>query len=331
MAETREEKIKRLKQKLALVTISLINAKNKLNEGHVVNAAVIEELSDSKHLLEEQIKKLEDTPLDPSGSGAAPASDSEVNSALRGQHSALPPDSSDPEEGEEEDPAKRAMLRKLSVRTRAYNMSAAALRQRQAAAKSPEKAKAMIGNANAYKTGAFARNRIRQFFRPCKSTCPQFPCELIADGETEPGSVCLDKKNLVQSIQAVMKAMNNGDMTDLRELVAVQIGHGMEVLQNLADDINTYGVKHLSEKIDKEGNVIGQELKLNPSLLPYAKLLEVLNTTPQHYNLTDQAREKTKSDKEIVETLADRMSRIAMGFTQAGKKTVSDHADDDKT
>ena len=317
MAETKEEKIRRLKQKLAMETISLVNAKNKLNEGHVVSAAVIEELSDSKHLLEEQIKKLEAPDPPAPEPPLTPPSPSEGRGG----------EEIDPDDGEEEDAEKREILKKFAVRTRSYNMSQAALRQRREANKSPEHAKAMIGNANAYKTGEHARNRIRQFFRPCKSTCPQFPCELVDDKDTAPGSACLDKKNLVQSIHAVMKAMNNGKMDDLRELMAVQIGQGMEVLANLADDINTYGVKHLSEKIDKEGNVIGQELKINPSLLPYAKLMETLNATPRDFMLTDSAREKQKDDKEAVETVVDRMSRIALGFSKAGKQTVKDEED----
>jgi hypothetical protein len=313
MAESREEKIRRLKKRLTLVTTSLWNAISQIKAGKIVSASMIDDLTTSQQALQDEIRKFESMPDIPPEPPLTPASPPE------GRGDVEP----DPESGEEEDPKKRALLTKFAVRTRIYNMSQAALKQRQEATRSPAKAKAMIGNANAYKTGEHARNRIRQFFRPCKSTCPQYPCELINDGETAPGSACLDKKNLVMSIQAVMKAMNNGKMDDLRELMAVQIGHGMEVLQNLADDINTYGVKHLSEKIDKEGNVIGQELKLNPALLPYSKLMEVLNATPKDFMLTDQAREKQKDDKEAVETVVDRMSRIAMGFQGAGKKTVS--------
>jgi len=225
--------------------------------------------------------------------------------------------------GEDPDPDRRALLKKFAVPSRAYHMSEAALAQRRAATKSPNKAEAMKGNSNAWKTGEYARSTIRQFIRPCLSTCPQFPCELIEDGETAPGSECLDKKNVVKGIMAIVKAMEKKDMTDFREIVAVQIAHGMEVLRLLADDIMTNGVKSISKKIDKDGNVIGHELKPNPALLPYPKLLEVLNVRPDDFMITDKAIEKQKGDEALVETITDKMSRIGAAYMRAKKNTVS--------
>lgn len=253
----------------------------------------------------EEIKKLDALESTPEA-GAAPPASQPASSSSPGEAGA----SSDP--GEDPDPDKRAILEKFAVRPRAYNLSEAALAQRRAAANSPAKAEAMKGNANAWKTGEHARSRIRQLFRPCTSTCPQYPCELIDDGETAPGSVCLDKKSFVRSIMALQKAIVNKDLTDLREIASVQIAHGVEVLQLLADDILTNGVKHLSEKIDKDGNVIGNELRGNPSLLAYAKLMEVLNMTPNDFLVTPREIKRQKTEQKKARTLGDIMSGIGL-------------------
>ncbi len=258
----------------------------------------------------EEIKKLdvlESTPeAAPEARPAGGASSQPASSSSPGEAGA----SSDP--GEDPDPEKRALLAKFAVRPRSYNMSEAALAQRRTAANSPAKAEAMKGNANAWKTGEHARSRIRQLFRPCTSTCPQYPCELIDDGETAPGSVCLDKKSFVRSIMALQKAIVNKDLTDLREIASVQIAHGVEVLHLLADDILTNGVKHLSEKIDKDGNVIGNELRGNPSLLAYAKLMEVLNMTPNDFLVTPREIKRQKTEQKKARTLGDIMSGIGL-------------------
>jgi len=57
---------------------------------------------------------------------------------------------------------------------------------------SPAKAEAMQGNRNAFRHGMYARSFIAKM-RPCKSTCARFPCELVEEGQTEPGEDCLSK------------------------------------------------------------------------------------------------------------------------------------------
>jgi hypothetical protein len=78
------------------------------------------------------------------------------------------------------------------LRERHYTMSAEALEQRRKVTRSPAKAEAMQGNRNAFRHGMYARSFIAKM-RPCKSTCARFPCELVEEGQTEPGEDCLSK------------------------------------------------------------------------------------------------------------------------------------------
>jgi hypothetical protein len=200
----------------------------------------------------------------------------------------------------------------LLIRPRKYTLSEAALKQRQDAANSPAKTEAMLGNANAWKTGEFARSRIRQIFRPCLSTCPNYPCELIDEGETAAGSICLDKKSFVRSLLALQKAMRSGDLTDLKDLAALQIAGGMEVVSLLIDDITTYGTLIKSEKWNKDGVTLGYEIKNNPSLLPLAKLMEVLNLSPAEMMVTPREIRRQKTEAKKARTLGDIMSGIGL-------------------
>ena len=57
---------------------------------------------------------------------------------------------------------------------RKYFLSAAALEQRRKAAQSPERAKAQLGNKNAWKHGKYTQGFVESFIRPCKSTCEDY-------------------------------------------------------------------------------------------------------------------------------------------------------------
>ena len=142
------------------VTPSFIRKRLKLALLKKADAGDITAINDLKEL-----EALESSPdAAPSASPARPAPSSAMEGAGASDDSGIP--------------------EKLLIRPRKYTMSEAAIKQRQTAANSPEKSKVMQGNANAWKTGEFAKSRITQIFRPCLSTCPNYPCELIDEGET---------------------------------------------------------------------------------------------------------------------------------------------------
>jgi hypothetical protein len=114
---------------------------------------------------------------------AQQSADSSPNSELQTQN----PDSPDSES--------IGLPSNLRVRRR-YTMSPEALAQRKAAAASPVQAHSMEGNRNGWKHGHYAKNFINKL-KPCKSTCPQYPCSLVEEGEVEPGDDCLDKADII--------------------------------------------------------------------------------------------------------------------------------------
>ncbi len=223
MAESREDKIRRLKKQLTLVTTSLSNAITQVTAGKVVAASMIEDLTTSQQDLLDKIKKLENPEPEPPS----------PTPPMEGGATAEP----DPESGAEPDPEKRGILEKFAVRPRPYHMSEAAIRQRKDATKSPKKAEAMMGNTNAWKTGEHARSFVARVFRPCLSSCPNYPCELIAEGETAAGSVCLDKKEFVKGLMAVQKALRTGELTDIKEIMALRIAGNLDIIGMLQQDI----------------------------------------------------------------------------------------------
>jgi hypothetical protein len=206
MAEDPEAKKDQLKKQLALVGVNITNAINQLNNGKVVSPGAIEEMYSQRAKLQAEIKRLEEGSEEREGADPSPLAHS-------------------PEPEVEE----YGIPSHLRIARRPYTISQAALKQREKAANSPKKSESMKGNKNAWKTGEYAQGLVRQIFRPCKSTCPRYPCALVEENETEPGDICLDKIEFVRGLQAVQTALKDGKIEDFKELAAVRIAGGMEV------------------------------------------------------------------------------------------------------
>jgi hypothetical protein len=194
--------------------------------------------------------------------------------------------------------------RKMRIK-RNYTMSEAARQQRGKAANSPKKSESMQGNRNAWKTGEHAQGFIRQVFRPCKSTCPKFPCSLMSGGETEPGDLCIDKEEFARALGSIETAVKNGNLDDFKELAAVRMAGGMEVLKRMIFDILEDGNTVKSAKWDKNGVFLGWELKNHPVLPFLPKMFEALNLSPQEFMITPLVIKKTKTEDKKAKTLAD--------------------------
>lgn len=195
-----------------------------------------------------------------------------------------------------------------------YTMTDKALQQRlEAAAKSTGPTTAAgkaVCSQNGWKTGLHSRRRVLAMGKPCKSTCRHFPCALVDDGATRPGQQCLDKEYLALAISALSKAMQQGELTDLKELMTVKLADTLQIIDDLQRSIIDDGVYMKSEKLNKEGEVIGYDLKPNPSLLPLSNLLKASGVTLTDFLATPAAVLKAKTDHDTGETIADLLSGL---------------------
>lgn len=212
---------------------------------------------------------------------------------------------------------------KLRIKRR-YTLSPEALAQRQAAANSPAKAEGMKGNKNNWKHGKYAQGFIRTFVRPCKSTCADYPCDLIEDGRTKPGQDCLDKEQVIETFGAIMRALSDEDkktrFESLKEVMALQVASAQQVVSNLMEDILRDGTIVRSEKWDKNGKHIGYEIVAHPSLQILPKLLDTLGLSLKDLNVTPKAVEKMEDDDKAAETLASMLSRVSRNLQQTEGK-----------
>lgn len=214
------------------------------------------------------------------------------------------------------------VLERLRVK-RPYTLTDAAIAQRRSAAEkstgptTPEGKN--ICSMNAWKHGQHSRKRILSLGKPCKSTCRHYPCSLVDDGATQPGQQCLDKEYMLHTINAISRALNSGDLTDLKQVITLQLGGTLQVIEELQASIIEYGVYMKSEKIGKEGNIIGYELKPNPSLLPLSNLLKAAGVTLPDFMITPAALERKKDDDTTRKTIADFFQGAGNALAQAKK------------
>lgn len=216
---------------------------------------------------------------------------------------------------------------RLRVR-RQYTLTPEALRQRQEAAKQPKPG--LIGNRNGWKHGKFAQGFIQNKIRPCLSTCPQYPCDLVEDGTTHPGGDCLDKAEVIQSFRAILDAVQKKEFGDFQELAALTIAQSIQTVHMLLEDIQRDGTMVKSEKIDKDGRVIGHDIKLHPSLLALPKLIADLGLTPQEFMITPRQIAKQGAEDDGIKSIADLMSKVgaSMKQKQGGRPNVDDDGDE---
>ena len=204
---------------------------------------------------------------------------------------------------------------------RRYNMSPEALAQRKAAGNSPSKSESMKGNRNGWKHGRYADGFINKI-KPCKSTCPQYPCSLVSEGEVEPGDDCLDKVEVIKFFRAVHDAVKDKNYDDFNELAALQIANTIKVIDMLIEDIIRDGTVLKREKHDAKDNLI-VEYVTHPSLLALPKLVADLGLNPAEFMITPRAIARDKNERDVGKTLAEMMSRAGRGLKK------KDHEEDD--
>lgn len=226
------------------------------------------------------------------------------------------------------DNAPDPIFERLCVKKRKYTLSEAALEQRRQAGHTSPGPSTPEGKAaskmNAWKHGLHARSRVLNLGKPCKSTCWQYPCSLVDDGATRPGKQCLDKEYLLSCIESVSRAVSTGDLDDLKNVVSLQLGQSLSVIDELQGSILEYGVYMKDEKLDKDGKVLGYALKPNPSLLALANLLKAVGVTLPDFMITPAAMEKKKTDDTAAATIADIFRNAGNALAQAKKQNPAE-------
>ncbi len=205
---------------------------------------------------------------------------------------------------------------------RQYTVSEAALEQRRDAAAQPREG--LKGNRNAWKHGRYARNMLTRI-KPCLSTCPKYPCELVKKGATAPGGDCLDAEELLSIIRSVHQMLSNpDDSADFLEISAVNIGNSLRILEMLQEDILRDGTIVRAQKYDKSGNIYQEEIKLHPSLYALPKMIADLNMTPEQFLMTPKAAAKNDNEEEAVKTIADLMREAGSRMSASRKDQTED-------
>jgi hypothetical protein len=223
-------------------------------------------------------------------------------------------------EGKEDDPY--GIPENLRVKRRPYTLSKEAIEQRQKAARSPKKAEAMKGNSNAWKHGQYAQTFIKQIFSPCKSSCEDYPCSLVGEGRTDAGDLCLDKVEIAEGLRALSKAVQNGDLSEWKEMAAVRLGGLDAVLKMLIEDVTNENTVVKSELFTKDGAHLGYKIVPHPSLNYIAELARTLGYSFEQFLATPLILKKTESEAKAAESLATIMGRAgaAAQKAQEGKK-----------
>lgn len=209
---------------------------------------------------------------------------------------------------------------------RKYTLSEEALEaRRQNAQKStgPTSAEGKaICSKNNWKHGGYARSFILgKLGKPCHTTCSQYPCSLVDDGEVRPGQTCLDKSHVAESFEAIIKAIESKgkDSQSFNSLAALEMAGALQILREAKTAILADGIIIKNEKINKEGDVIGFEYVQHPAWGLYCKMLTDLGLTFQDFAMTPREIAKAEKgvDPEDIETAASLMSRVIKNM--AGK------------
>ena len=202
---------------------------------------------------------------------------------------------------------------------RTYTMSAAAIEQRRNAAEQPKPGN--VGNRNAWKTGSHASSFLTRL-KPCKTTCPQYPCELVAENSTAPGGDCLDKVELLATLHTIHEAIKNptDNAGGFQEIAAANIANAINILEMLQQAIIQDGVTIKETHPGKFGDTV--KLKLHPALLALPKMIQDLNLTPDQFLITPKAQAKVEGEQEAAKTIGELLGAAGkqLAAAQASKK-----------
>lgn len=263
----------------------------------------------------EYLKQLEQSPSGPPRSPSILLSQESAGAKKGGETGGLVPD-------EAGVPERLRVKRKY---TKGPNYMSDAAREVRRKGGKARAAKGIIPN---WKHGKYSKNFVSRFIRPCYTTCSHYPCEIVEEGSTTPGEACLDKVSVMQTYTAIIKAIKNKEYDDYNELAALNISQAIEVLKMSLEDIIRDGTMVKSEKLDREGRVIGFEIKPHPSMLALPKLIAELGVTPQEAMITPRQLAKQGSEEDGLKTIADLMSQVGKAARKEKEEQEEQEEDD---
>lgn len=241
---------------------------------------------------------------------------------------------------------------------RKYTMSEKALEQRRAAAQLSTGPRTEAGKAvsckNAWKTGEFSAVHKAQFAtglgyvpfhmgRPCKTTCPKhpdndptYPCQFVEEGVVVAGGDCLDKAAYVQAFDALMAAMQDGELGQMHGLLASQLSGAVQLLSDMRDSIHENGFVTPVYSIDKDGNVVldprNQEpmimqFKPNPIVSQYIKLLDSLGIDFAALMATPKAQQAVQDNEDGKQAAQELLGQVLGAAALQAGRTIDGSAE----
>ena len=184
--------------------------------------------------------------------------------------------------------------------------------------------------------GLGATSVAKLFGKPCLTTCPfhpdnpertEAPCSLVLDGLTHAGGSCLDKTVYVHALDALMGAMQNGDMEGMNGILATEMASTLQMLHGIREEISAAGLMITIPVVNKDGEVkidphtdrpYIADVKANPILAHMIKLTESLGINFAELMATPRARQKLADEDAAADGLQTAIGRI---FARAGART----------
>ena len=163
---------------------------------------------------------------------------------------------------------------------------------------------------NAWKHGKYAQGFVDGFIKPCTKTCSLYPCEVISEGGTQPGDICLDKAEILRTFRAIQTAVKENNYDDINDIVALKVAGAMRIVDMLMEDIVRDNTVLKKLRYDKDGKEIGFEIVPHPSLFVFPKMLSELGITLVDLRVTRKAVEEGDEEEKGLKTLASLMSNI---------------------
>lgn len=159
--------------------------------------------------------------------------------------------------------------------------------------------------------------------KPCRTTCPKYPCSLVDDGQVKPGDSCMDKTTYVQAFAAIIDAVENKSMDGMHGLMAAEIASTLQMLHDLKAQVTELGPMIGIPMLTSEGEVVtrkdGSEVMgkwvPNPGWPVVLKTLEVLGISLPEALATPQAQSKAKVEKDNADAMQQALGGI---FQRAG-------------
>lgn len=261
------------------------------------------------------------------------------------------------------------IAQRRAVPPRKRELSEAELAQRRAASAAAmghhtgpitEAGKAVVSR-NAWKTGQYsAAHKLQRdlvgtsiagsFGKPCKTTCPwhpdngkrtEAPCSLVTSGQTQAGGDCLDRRVYVEAFDAIIAAVQGGEMDGMNGVLAANMAANMQLLQQLREEISAKGMTLVSPMIDKSGKIIRDDdgtmvigkVHMNPAMMALIRLLESMGLNLPELMATPRAREKLRDDDQRNDTMSALLGAVMNRFSGAqsprGTPRTMEHGDAD--